>query len=159
MNESAREINGELIEYQTDRIQNLIAEMVECCEDRKLYESRKFGLPYSELKSLMLFNGERYLTAKVMAQKLDLAKSRITKLTKGLLTKGLIDQIDDPADARIKLLRLSPKGSELAERIQSFQKDIHRQVLLQMDEAERKHVLSYMESLRSAMEAVKEMLV
>ncbi len=110
MNESAHEINGELIEYQTDRIQNLIAEMVECCEDRKLYESRKFGLPYSELKSLMLFNGERYLTAKVMAQKLDLAKSRITKLTKGLLTKGLIDQIDDPSDARIKLSEAFPQG-------------------------------------------------
>lgn len=159
MNEITQEMNGDLVEYQTDRIQNLITEMVECCDDRKLYESRKFDLPYAELKSLMLFKGERYLTPKVMAQKLDVAKSRITKLTKGLLAKGLIDQIDDPADARIRLLRLSPEGRKLADRIETFEKDVHRQVLLQMDETERKHVLSYMESLRSAMEAVKNKLV
>ena len=159
MNEISQEIDGELLEYQTDRIQNLITEVIECCEDRKLYESTKFGLPHAELKCLMLFKGEHYLTPKVMAQKLDVAKSRVTKLVKGLISKGFIDQVDHPADARISLLRISPEGQELSDRIESFQKEIHRQVLLQMDASERKRILSHMESLRSAMEAVKNKLM
>ena len=80
MNENAQEINMELLAYQTQRLQDLMAEMLQCCEDRKLYESQRFGLPHAELKCLMLFDGQRYLTVKNMAQNLDVAKSRVTKL-------------------------------------------------------------------------------
>ena len=59
----------------------------------------------------MLFNGEHYLTVKDMAQKLDVAKSRITKLAKNLMTKGLIRQINDPMDARVRLISLTSKGA------------------------------------------------
>ncbi len=147
------------MDYQTDRIQLLITEMVECCDDRKLYESKKFELPYSEIKCLMLFTGEHYLTVKDMAQKLDVAKSRVTKLVKNLMGKQLIQQIDDPMDARVRLISLTPRGSALSREIKTFQKNIHRQLLLQMEPAERKNTLLYLETLRGAMEAVKEKLV
>ena len=159
MNYIDPEVNQDLLEYQTDRIRHLIEEMVGCCNDRKFYESNKFGLPYAEINCLILFNGERYLTVKVMAEKLDVAKSRITKLVKGLMDKGLIDQIDDPRDGRSRLISLSSKGQRLSKQIETFQKDIHRQLLLHMEPAERKNALTYIESLRSAMEAVKEKLV
>jgi DNA-binding MarR family transcriptional regulator len=102
MNEIAPKINQALLTYQTFRLRNLILEMVQCCEDRKLYESHTFGLPYSELKCLMLFDGERYLTVKGIARRLDVAKSRVTKIVNGLIEKGLVKQIDDPGDARIR---------------------------------------------------------
>ena len=159
MNDIDHKVNQDLLEYQTDRIQHLIKEMVECCNDRKFYESNKFSLPYAEINCLMLFAGERYLTVKVMAEKLDVAKSRVTKLIKGLMDKGLIDQIDDPRDGRIRLISLSPKGQQLSRQIEAFQKDIHRQLLLHMEPTQRKNALTYLESLRSAMEAVKEKLV
>ncbi|MFH1240877.1 MAG: MarR family winged helix-turn-helix transcriptional regulator [Pseudomonadota bacterium] len=156
MNETPREINEELLEYQTIRLQGLILEMLECCDDRRLDESKKFGLPYAELKCLMLFKGERYLTVKGIAQKLDVAKSRVTKLIQGLMSKGLIYQIDDPRDARIRLISPSPEGRKISVQVAMFQRDIHRAILLQMDDAERKNTLSCLESLRGAMEAVKK---
>ncbi len=159
MNEKQQKTSNELLDYQTERIKLLIAEMVECCEDRKFYESRKFDLPYSEIRCLMLFNGEHYLTVKDMAQKLDVAKSRVTKLVKSLLAKGLIRQIDDPMDARVRLISLTSKGATLSREIEAFQTDIHRNLLLQMKPTERKSALVYLETLRSAMEAVKEELV
>ena len=159
MNHINHKVNQDLLEYQTDRVRALIEEMVGCCNDRKFYQSNKFGLPYAEINCLMLFNGEGYLTVKVMAEKLDVAKSRVTKLVKGLTDKGLIDQIDDPKDGRSRLIHLSPKGQRLSKQIEAFQKDIHRQLLLHMEPAERKNALTYLESLRSAMEAVKEKLV
>lgn len=159
MNKLATTVNEELLGYQAQRLQELIAEMLKCCEDRKLFESGKFGLPYSELRCLLLFEGERYLTVKGIAQKLDVAKSRVTKIVNGLRNKGLVKQVDDPHDARVKLISITPAGREKSREIVAFQRELHRQILLHLDADERKGVFSYLELLRTAMEAVKEQLI
>lgn len=159
MNKTHAKINEELLKYQTLRLQDLIQEIVKCCQDRKLYESQKFGLPYAELNCLMKFHGERYLTVKGISQKLDVAKSRVTKIVNGLIEKGMVEQINDPKDARIRLISLTLAGQRKSEEIDAFLKELHRKILLQMDHDERKKMLSYLELLRSAMEAVKEQLV
>lgn len=159
MNEMPTKVNEELLRYQTQRLQDLITEMLHCCEDRKLYESQKFNLPHAELKCLMLFNGERYLTVKGMAQRLEVAKSRVTKIVNGLMEKGLVEQTDDPKDARIRLISLTLAGQKKSEEIDAFEKEIHRKILLQMGPEERKNTLAHLELFRSAMEAVKEQLI
>ena len=153
------EINGEMLNYQTMRLRDIIAEIVQCCDDRKLYESRKFGLPYSELKCLMLFLGERYLTVKGIAEKLDVAKSRVTTILDRLIEKRFVERIVDPKDARVKLISLTPKGKKKAEQLKDHQRKIHGRLLLEMNNEERKNVLSHLELLRTAMEAVKEQMV
>ena len=159
MNENIFAINEDLLTYQTHRLQELIAEMLKCCEDRKVYESGKFALPYAELKCLLLFDGQRYLTVTDIAQKLEVAKSRVTKIINGLKEKQLVSEIDDPKDARIKLISLTPAGHIRSDEIAAFQRGLYRTILLQVDADERNHVLSKLELLRSAMEAVKEDLV
>jgi len=156
MNELLPNTNDEFMNYQAGKLQNLIVEMVECCEDRKLYEAHRFSLPYSELKCLMLFDGERYLTVKGMAHRLEVAKSRVTKIVDGLIGKELVQRFEDPKDARIKLIALTPAGRKKAEEILEFQKDIHRQILIHLGDDESKIVLSKLEMLRSAMESVKK---
>jgi len=159
MNDNHPQINEELLDYQTTTLQDLIKEIVKCCEGRKLYESHKFGLPYAELNCLMQFNGERYLTVNGISQKLDVAKSRVTKIVNGLVEKGMAEQINDPKDARIKLISLTPNGKRKTEEVTSFLKDIHQKILMQLEDEERKNVLSYLQLLRSAMEAVKVQMV
>ncbi len=159
MNDKSNTINEDLLGYQTSRLRDLISEILQCCEDRRFYESQKFGLPYAELRCLMLFRGERYLTVKGIAERLDVAKSRVTKILKGLIGKGLVEQIDDPKDARIKLIMLTRAGHGKSREVEAFQRGLHRKILLNMDLDERKIMLSYLELLRSAMEAVKEEFV
>ena len=159
MNEKTFAIKEDLLTYQAHRLQELIVEMLKCCEDRKVYESGKFALPHAELKCLLLFDGQRYLTVTDIAQKLEVAKSRVTKLVNGLKEKKLVEEIDDPKDARIKLISLTPAGHTRFNEITAFQRELYRTILLQVDADERNHVLSSLELLRSAMEAVKEDLV
>ena len=144
-----------LLAYQTLRLQSLIEEVVKCCDDRKLYESQKFGLPFAEINCLMQFDGERYLTVKGIAQKLAVAKSRVTKIINGLTEKGMVEQIHDPKDARIKLISLTTKGKQKTDEVVEFLRGLHQKILMQMGPEERKNVLSYLQLLRSAMEAVK----
>jgi DNA-binding MarR family transcriptional regulator len=160
MNENRSQAsNEEFLVYQTLRLQNLINEIIQCCEDKRLYESQRFAVPFAELKCLMLFEGERYLTVKGIAQKLDVAKSRVTKLIDGLIQKGLVERIHDPRDGRIKLISLTPEGQRKSEEIAAFRREIHSKILLQLSAEERTNTLSSLELLRSAMEAVKEAFV
>ena len=146
----------EFLENQTEKLRDLITEMVRCCEDRNLLETKRFSLPYTELKCLLLFKGEKYLTVKGMSLKLDVAKSRVTKLIDNLLKKGLARRIDDPKDARIRLISLSPKGKALADEIEGFQERLYLEILLQLEAQERSDVLSHLGTLRAAMEVVKK---
>lgn len=148
--------HSEFITRQTENLRDLITEMVRCCQDRNLLERKRFSLPYAELKCLTLFKGEKYLTVKGIALKLDVAKSRVTKLIDGLCKKGLVGRIDDPADGRITLVSLTSKGKALAEEIDKFQELLYLEILLQFEEQERKDVLSQLGTLRSAMEVVKK---
>ncbi len=94
---------------QLEQFKGAILKLFQCCQERMQYQSERFGLPEAELRCLLLFGEERYLTAKGIAQRLKVVKSRVTKIVQGLVRKKLIHKIQDPGDSRIMLLR-SPRG-------------------------------------------------
>jgi DNA-binding MarR family transcriptional regulator len=151
--------NAELLAYQTRKLQDLLKEVTACCEERYLYEAKIFSLLNAEIRCLMLFQGERYLTVKGIAEKLDVAKSRVTKIVDGLISKGLVQRIEDPKDGRVVLVKLTAEGLKKSEDIAAFRKDIHYKILAAMSGEERKIVLANLDLLRATMEGVKADLV
>jgi DNA-binding MarR family transcriptional regulator len=149
----------EVPEYQLMQFQELIMRLFQCCQERMQYQCERFGLPDAEFRCLMLFGKERYLTAKGIALKMNVVKSRVSKIVEGLIKKKLIQRIKDPEDSRISLLSLSTDGQEKVNNINRFLQDIHYQVLLQMAPDQRKTVLTNLDILKASMEAVKEMMV
>lgn len=158
MNDMTDETNFELLKYQTQRFQELMEQTLQCCQERMAYLSRKFDLPQAELRCLMLFIGERYLTVKTIAQKLDVAKSRVTKIIDGLLKKKLVDRIEDPRDGRVRLLTLTIEGEKKSLEINAFIRNLHEMILLELMPGERKGVIASLEMLRTGMEAIKKEL-
>jgi DNA-binding MarR family transcriptional regulator len=148
-----------LIDYQSQKLEDLITEIVLCCKERTSFLSKKFDIPEAELRCLMLFGEERYLTAKGISQKLDVAKSRVTKIINGLVQKGLVESIDDPKDARIKLIGLTSKGQKKSRELGGVTKDLHQKLLLELEPEQRKMVISCLEILRASMEAVRNQMV
>ena len=149
----------EVPDFQLKQFQELIMRLFQCCQERMQYQCERFGLPDAEFRCLMLFGEERYLTAKGIALKMNVVKSRVSKIVDGLLKKKLIQRIKDPEDSRIILLSLSAKGQEKVNNINEFLQDIHYQVLLQMAPDQRKTVLTNLDILKASMEAVKELMV
>jgi DNA-binding MarR family transcriptional regulator len=123
------------------------------------YQCERFQLPDAELRCLGLFGEERYLTAKGIAHKMNVVKSRVSKIIDGLIKKGLIQRIKDPEDFRVSLLSLTPQGQKKISDISDFLKDVHFQVLAQMAPDQRKTMLTNLDILKASMEAVKEMMV
>ena len=159
MNDRETNSNDVLLDYQSQKLQDLIEEVVRCCKERTLFLSKKFDIPEAELRCLMLFGEERYLTAKGISQKLDVAKSRVTKIINGLVQKRLVESIDDPKDARVKLIGLTSKGQKQSRELNEVTKDLHQRLLLEFEPEQRKMVISCLEILRASMEAVKNQMV
>ena len=158
MNVAGSQTTGDLTKLQISKLQELISEILDCCEERRLYESKILGVPYAEVKCLMLFKAEKYLTVKGISQKLDVAKSRVTKIISGLRSRGLVDTVEDPQDGRVKLICLTSKGSAKVKEVEEFRENIYGKLLLQIKEEERKPLLFYLELLTDAMETVKSQL-
>ncbi len=156
MNKKDQIQSENVLPCQMKRLQELINEVQRCCEDKRLYEAAKFGIPYAEIKILTLFGSERYLTAMGIAERLDVAKSRVTKLVNSMFDKGLIERMDDPKDARVKLLSLTIEGKKKASEIEEFQGEIQARILGTLEPEDRSRVIAGLELLRSAMREVKE---
>ena len=132
--------------------------LFQCCQERMQYQCDRFDLPDAEFRCLMLFGEERYLTAKGIASKMDVVKSRVSKIVEGLLKKDLIQRTKDPEDSRISLLSLTPLGNKKINDINIFLKDIHHQILLQIAPDQRTAVLTNLDILKASMEAAKEIM-
>jgi DNA-binding MarR family transcriptional regulator len=158
MNNVKRATDLRIIEYQANKLQELISELHNCCKERYTREAKAFRMPQAELRCLMLFEGHKYLTGIQIAGLLEVAKSRATVIIENLETKGLVQRSQDPNDARVKLISLTPSGQRKVREIEEFMFSLHQQLLDHIDPAQRTGVINALETLRSSMEAVKAQL-
>ena len=159
MNDFGTDIKLDVSDYQLVQFQELITKLFQCCQERMQYQCDRFQLPDAELRCLSLFGEERYLTAKGIALKMNVVKSRVSKIIDGLIKKKLIHRIKDPGDSRVSLLSLTPIGQEKLNEINIFLKGIHGQVLSQMAPDQRQAMLTNLDILKASMEAVKELML
>jgi DNA-binding MarR family transcriptional regulator len=155
MNDTKNKTDKRVLEYQANKLQELIGELHNCCKDRYTTEAKAFNVPQAELRCLTLFDGHKYLTGIEIAGLLEVAKSRATVIIESLEKKGLIQRAPDPNDARVKLINLTPSGQRKVREIEEFVFSLHQQLLGQIDPSQRTSVINALETLRSSMEAVK----
>ena len=151
--------NGVVTGYQLDKFQDLIARLFQCCQERMQYQCERFELPDAEFRCLELFANERYLTAKSIAHKMNVVKSRVSKIIDGLIRKNLIQRVRDPEDSRVQLLSLTSDGQKKLNEINTFMNEVYGQVLSQMAPDQRQAMLTNLDILKASMEAVKELMV
>ena len=123
------------------------------------YQSERFDLPDAELRCLMLFERQHYLTPKHIAHKLNVVKSRVTSIVNKLLDKKLIQKIQDPGDLRITLLNTTSQGNRKINEIREFQNFLYSQMLSQMAPEQRKAMMTNLNLLKASMETLKELMV
>jgi DNA-binding MarR family transcriptional regulator len=158
MNNVNRATDLRVIEYQANKLQELISELHNCCKERYTKEAKAFKMPQAELRCLMLFEGHKYLTGIQIAGLLEVAKSRATVIIENLEKKRLVQRSQDPNDARVKLISLTPAGQRKVREIEEFMFSLHQQLLDHIEPAQRTGVINALETLRSSMEAVKAQL-
>jgi len=155
MNDTSAANDIRVLEYQANKLQELIGELHNCCKERYTKEAKTFEMPQAELRCLMLFEGHKYLTGIEIAGLLEVAKSRATVIIENIEKKGLVQRATDPNDARVKLINLTPTGQKKVREIEEFMFALHQQLLGQIDPGQRTGVITALETLRASMEAIK----
>ena len=158
MNNKPDNIDTEIPDFQLNQFKNLVNRLFQCCQERIKYQSERFSLPDAEFRCLMLFSEERYLTPKGIAAKMNVVKSRVSKILEGLERRELVQRIRDPEDQRIFLFSLTRQGQDKLDEINGFLRDIYREVLSQIPSDQRRTSITTLETLTSSMNAVKEMM-
>ncbi|MDX1460108.1 MAG: helix-turn-helix domain-containing GNAT family N-acetyltransferase [Xanthomonadales bacterium] len=80
-------------------------------------QSRVEGFGISDCHFITELQALGEATASELAERLVLEKSTVSRLCRGLVTRGLVERLDDPSDGRKRLLRLTVSGEAAAERI------------------------------------------
>jgi len=153
------DVASKSLENQALCLQQMVNAIVKCCEDRRIFENQKFGLPYTEIRCLLLFQDKDYLSVNEIAYRLDVAKSRGTKLVRGLLERGFVERVEDPRDNRVRQISPTEEGRNKIREVEAFHQKIHKEILNQFDAGDRSGVLTTLESLHDCMERVKQRLV
>jgi len=154
--------NSNQLNIHTDQLrqfQSIMTKLLQCCNERMQYQSEKFNLPDAELRCLMLFEGARYLTPKSIANRMNVVKSRVTKIIKGLVKRQMVQKIKDPGDSRITLLSLTSRGQKKLSEILDFNDCIHKEVLIAMEPEQRKIMLTNLDMLKASMESAKALMM
>ncbi len=159
MNFDDQDNKTEIPDFQVQQLEELVSRLFQCCQERLQYQSERFGLPDAELRCLMLFERQRYLTPKSIAHKLNVVKSRVTSIVNKLLEKKFIQKIQDPEDLRITLLSTTNQGNRKISEIREFQNFIYNQMLRQMAPEQRKAMMTNLNLLKASMETLKELMV
>jgi len=144
---------------QLRQFQTIMTKLLQCCNERMQYQSARFNLPDAELRCLLLFEGERYLTPKAIANRMNVVKSRVTKIINGLITRNLVQKIKDPGDSRVALLSLTSRGQKKLSDILEFNGCIHEEVLIAMEPEQRKIMLTNLDILKASMESARHLMM
>ncbi|WP_456324180.1 MarR family winged helix-turn-helix transcriptional regulator [Desulfonauticus submarinus] len=137
---------------QAKQLKALLEAISNCCQKRQDYEVNKFSLPFAEARCLLVLSKSFSPSLKNIAEKLDVTKSRVTRLIQLLEDKGLVKTKPNPKDSRNKICFLTSKGKSKVREIENFRNILHCKVLEKLKPEERIVVLSSLDLLQKAME-------
>jgi len=98
------------------------------------------GLSFGQAKTLLLLaaeGAERSLTVGEVADLLNVSMSCASRSVDGLASAGLVERSEDPDDRRVRRLRLTPEGDELAVGFLSARLDGIEEFTSALDDDER----------------------
>ena len=143
------------MENQAHRLYALLKEIVECCQEREAIQAKHYGLTIAESRCLTAVKLDHCRTTTDLAEKLFVAKSRITRIVDGLVEKGLVNRGEDASDRRIRLVHLTAKGSEVTDKLIVFMYFLHNQVLEALPASYRHETIAALGALKEAMNSVR----
>lgn len=88
-----------------------------------------------------------------LVERLNLAKSTVSRLVQGLVRRGWVERVPNPADKRSKLLQLTPEGQKVAQTTAAARQAKFAGVLEHIPAEEQEVVI---QSLNILVEAIRE---
>lgn len=133
----------------------MLREIVDCCQEGEAIQSQIYNLTPAETRVLVAIHYHNCHTTAELAERLFVAKSRITRIIDDLVKKGIAQRSEDPTDRRICLVKLTARGDLLSKRLTDFILLLHGEVLRTLPEGYHPQTLAMLGALKEAMNSVR----
>jgi len=141
-----------------EELYRLLREITICCQEREELQARAYGLTSAEARAMNVLLLSDIENTAELADKMLIAKSRVTRILDGLVKKGLVLRSESEVDRRLCLVFLTDEGRKIAQSLVTAILKVHKEVLSGLPKTERDHILKTVSSLYSAMLTVKNKL-
>lgn len=124
-----------LFSYNLQRLAGLssrIAQVTVCDE---------FGISTLDWRAMAVLDFLGFAPLQVLASRAGVQKSQMSRTVTALERSGYMLRKDNPSDKRSVYLELTPKGKDLVREVLARSRDRNRQMLQDLDEAERKELM------------------
>ena len=116
--------------------------------------AHEFELSFSQMKALHYLHEEDDLSMKALGERLGLSIAAISRAADELVQRGLMDRTEDPADRRIKRLRLTSQGRELVQKMRELRMAGFEQFVATLSPKERNQLAKALEPILARDELV-----
>lgn len=119
-----------------------------------IHLAHEFELSFSQMKALHYLHGEDDLSVKALGEQLGLSLAAISRAADELVQRGLVDRTEDPADRRIKRLRLTANGHALVMKMREVRMAGFEQFVATLGAKERAQLAKALEPILARDEVV-----
>ena len=113
-------------------------------------------LSASAVHAIIEIGAANSLSSKDLSEKLLLEKSTVSRLVKSLIDRGNLDEFRSREDARVKHLRLSPRGEQTLAAINAFAEQQVAQAIAPLDQRSRRTILAGLQKYSAALKAGRQ---
>ncbi len=139
------------IETDAATLADLTFRLLADCEQKESLLAVKYGLTIAEFRCLRYFNENEYINNKLIAAKMSLSPSRLTRIIDGLEQKGYLSREVNRSDRRNLKLYLTSKGVSFVGQLNSDYVKIHKEILNHISNNHHKPLIDAVSQLSSAM--------
>jgi DNA-binding MarR family transcriptional regulator len=139
------------INQTADKLANLTFSLLANCQEKETRLAELHNLTQAEFRCLKLFNTDEILNNKTIAERMKLSQSRLTRIIDGLVSKDYVIREIDKNDRRNMRVTLSPKGKSFVNQLNNAYVDIHKEILMDIDEQQHQPLITALLHLLSAL--------
>jgi DNA-binding MarR family transcriptional regulator len=137
---------------QALQLSRLTRDLSRCCQAKEEQLFGKFELSTAEGRVLLTVADGGPSTASALAEKLGLARSRLSPLVDSLVRKEFLSRVELTTDRRVHTLSLTPSGQRIAQEVTAYQISFHESLLRRFKNTERRELLETLDLLHTAIE-------
>lgn len=139
------------LEKQAVQLANITTNLSQCCHAKEFEIFHQTGLTASEGHVLLAVAEAGAATPSAVAAQLGVGRSRLTPLVQGLVDKGFLVRRESARDRRVRDLRLSAAGENVAREAADYRMSFHIRLLESFTDDERRRLLEMLAALHERM--------
>ena len=136
------------------KLGTLLQQITALCAEATADQAAHYGIPEAQSRALAAFEDDKAVRIGILAERMGLAPSRLTRLVDGLAEAGFAERIPDKVDRRATLIGLTKSGRKAKKDLVCVCQQRYQLIAEEMNESRRSTLLNLLSELLDTMREI-----